>query len=137
LIVSIPLSVYSSRVSLGRRWRRAGFFLIPEESRPPRELEWTRRYIERSPALSNFTAAVVDPVANAVACASGVARLKQTGRLINERFRLVQDALISDPNLLTADQKSALLSDPLALSQLHFQVWASAEAHSGWQNART
>ncbi|MGH8718178.1 MAG: glucans biosynthesis glucosyltransferase MdoH [Burkholderiales bacterium] len=135
LIVSIPLSVYSSRVSLGRGLRRAGFFLIPEESRPPRELDWTRRYIERSPPLRNFTAAVVDPVANAVACAAGVARLKQTGRLVNERFRLVHDALIGDPNLLTARQKTALLSDPLALSQLHFQVWTSADAHSGWHRA--
>ena len=35
--LSIPLSVYSSRVSLGRRLRRAGLLCIPEESDPPEE----------------------------------------------------------------------------------------------------
>ena len=33
LIVSIPLSVYTSRVALGQRARRAGVFMIPEELR--------------------------------------------------------------------------------------------------------
>ncbi|MBA2351917.1 MAG: glucans biosynthesis glucosyltransferase MdoH, partial [Burkholderiales bacterium] len=137
LILSIPLSVYTSRVSLGRWTRRAGFFLIPEEWRPPVELEATREYIARSPAPPNFIAAVVEPVSNALACASGVARLKQSGRLRNERFRLVQDALVNDPASLSAPQKIALLNDPFALSQLHFKVWTSADAHTVWQEART
>ena len=34
LIVSIPVSVYSSRVSLGRTLRKAGLFVIPEELNP-------------------------------------------------------------------------------------------------------
>ncbi|MDB5810974.1 MAG: glucan biosynthesis glucosyltransferase [Betaproteobacteria bacterium] len=38
LMLSIPLSVFSSRVSLGHRTARAGLFWIPEESAPPREL---------------------------------------------------------------------------------------------------
>ncbi len=38
LIVSVPISVYSSRVSLGRRLRDTGFFVIPQESNPPPEL---------------------------------------------------------------------------------------------------
>jgi len=43
LAVSIPVSVLTSRVSLGRSARRARLLLIPEESRPPRELRrtWT------------------------------------------------------------------------------------------------
>jgi membrane glycosyltransferase len=35
LLLSVPLSVYSSRVSLGRAFRRLGLFLIPEETDPP------------------------------------------------------------------------------------------------------
>src|SRR4029453_7304360 len=35
LALSIPISVYSSRVSLGRALRRARLLLIPEESTPP------------------------------------------------------------------------------------------------------
>ena len=137
LILSIPLSVYSSRVTLGQKFRKARFFLIPEESHPPNELRWTRRYARRSTVPPDFVDVVVDPVANAVACTLGVARLKQTGRLLNERFRLVDGALIGDPNSLSVGQKNALLADPLALSQLHFLVWTSAEAHAGWQAART
>ncbi|MBC7946081.1 MAG: glucans biosynthesis glucosyltransferase MdoH [Burkholderiales bacterium] len=136
LILSIPLSVYSSRVSLGRWARRAGFFLIPEEWRTPKELEATRQYIAVSPTPPNFIAAVIDPATNALSCASGVARRKQSGALLNERFRLVQDALLKDPDSLTAQQKTALLNDPVALSQLHFQAWTSAEANIVWQEAR-
>ena len=47
LIVAIPLSVLSSRVSLGRKLRDAGLFVIPEESHPPREIQTT---MEESPA---------------------------------------------------------------------------------------
>ena len=35
LILSVPLSVYTSRASLGERARRRGLFVIPEESAPP------------------------------------------------------------------------------------------------------
>ena len=38
LILSIPLSVYTSRVTLGRALRKARLFVIPEELRPPREI---------------------------------------------------------------------------------------------------
>lgn len=40
LLLSIPLSVVSSRVSLGQAFKRAGLFLIPEEVNPPEE--WTQ-----------------------------------------------------------------------------------------------
>ncbi len=39
LLLSIPLSVLTARASLGMRAARAGLFLIPEESEPPRLLE--------------------------------------------------------------------------------------------------
>src|SRR5689334_3020660 len=35
LILSIPVSVFTSRVGLGRKLRRRKYFLIPEESHPP------------------------------------------------------------------------------------------------------
>src|SRR5439155_1519233 len=39
LILSVPLSVYTSRASLGERARRWGLFVIPEESAAPPELQ--------------------------------------------------------------------------------------------------
>jgi len=38
LVLSVPLSVLSSRVSLGEAGRRRGLFLTPEETAPAREL---------------------------------------------------------------------------------------------------
>lgn len=37
LVLAVPLSVFSSRVSWGQAFRRAGLFVIPEEVTPPRE----------------------------------------------------------------------------------------------------
>ena len=50
LALSIPVSVYSSRVSLGRALRRARLFLIPEETDPPPELRALRAYRDRAGA---------------------------------------------------------------------------------------
>jgi membrane glycosyltransferase len=36
------------------------------------------------------------------------------------------------PAALTEQQKLFFLTDPLALSELHFQVWTSPAAHPTW-----
>lgn len=136
LVLSIPLSVYSSRVSFGRRLRKARMFLIPEETWPPRELRWTRRTYRRAAALPGFVEAVVDPLTNALACASGVTRLRQPAAIRDARIRLGEYALVRGPDALTARQRAALLSDPLALAQLHFRVWTAANAHPIWIKAQ-
>jgi len=51
LIVSIPLSVLSSRVSLGRRAARAGLFQIPEEASPPREISRMQMLVQEAPVV--------------------------------------------------------------------------------------
>jgi membrane glycosyltransferase len=79
---------------------------------------------------------VVDPVINAVACASGTARLRPSDVISNERRRLVELALVSGPEALNPREKMTLLNDPMALSQLHFQVWASPQAAQAWGTAR-
>ena len=45
LVVSIPLSVYTSRADAGKALRRLGLFLIPEETRPPPVLVATQKYL--------------------------------------------------------------------------------------------
>jgi membrane glycosyltransferase len=40
LILAVPIAVLSSRVGLGLAARRHGWFLIPEEIAPPKELGW-------------------------------------------------------------------------------------------------
>jgi membrane glycosyltransferase len=43
----VPLVVVSSRADLGLAARRRGWFLIPEEVAPPKELEWLYREAPR------------------------------------------------------------------------------------------
>ena len=131
LMLSIPLSVYSSRTSLGRRARRARLFMIPEESWPPREIRAAHKSSKRGTRTPDFCEAVVDPVVNAVACASGVARLPHEA-ILSERRRLVQAALQRGPDALVPREKMTLLNDPIALSRLHFLVWTAPDAAPAW-----
>lgn len=132
LVVSIPLSVFLSRVSLGRRLRAARLFLIPEEARPPRELREMQRHLRRAPPLPGFIDAVVDPYVNALACATGTARPRQRAALRFQKSRLVQIAQRNGPRALDNVQRNLLLSDPLALSQLHLAVWSQPDTHEDW-----
>jgi len=135
LMLSIPLSVYSSRVTLGRLMRRAGLFVIPEEMTPPPELRSLRAYLTRAAPLPGFTEAVVDPLVHAVACASANMRRSQPPAVRESRQQLMQEAVERGPGALSNAQKAALLGDPLALSRLHFQVWTSEQAHADWFGA--
>ncbi|KHK54145.1 glucosyltransferase MdoH [Ralstonia sp. A12] len=133
LIVSIPLSVFSSRVSLGRRMRRLHLFMIPEEVRPPRELRATRKHLRNAPPTPDFRQAVVDPVTNALMCAVGTTRFPHDRRLLAVREATVRHALEVGPDKLTGKQKLVLLSDPFSLSALHLAVWSSSEHRAAWQ----
>jgi membrane glycosyltransferase len=67
LMLSIPVSVFSSRLSLGLRSKSRRLFLIPEESNPPQELLSTYAYTRsnREQALTNgFLHAVLRPFSN-------------------------------------------------------------------------
>jgi len=123
LIVSIPLSVYTSRVSLGRRARRAGLFLIPEEVHPPREMRATRRYDRAAPAPPTFADAAVDPYVNALFCAIANDRRQLPESIQRDHAALARDAVEKGPAALDAEAKVRLLSDPLALSWVHSQLW--------------
>ena len=133
LALSIPISVYTSRVSLGRRLRKAKLFLIPEETRPPHELRSVRRYLNRPITPPRFTDAVVDPVVNALVCAAAVTRPARSPARQSVRQRLILSALHDGSEALTSRQQLLLLSEPPALSQLHFAVWTSSAAHPSWR----
>jgi len=134
LMLSIPLSVYTSRVAPGRRLRQARFFLIPEESRPPLEMRLTRRYLKSTGQEPEFRDAVIDPTLNALACTAGVARPQLPAAVRGQQALLAKKALVDGLQALSAAQKTLLLTDPIALSRLHFDVWTSDEAHASWQD---
>ena len=135
LIVSIPVSVYTSRASLGRRLRRAGLFVIPEELHPPPEIRGIMGTAAAASRPPGFVDAVVDPAINALLCATGTARTRQSAARRSERAALVHKALVGGPAVLPQAQQMRLIDDPEALLQLHAAVQSTPEAHASWRGA--
>lgn len=136
LMLSIPVSVISSRVNLGLRAKDENLFLIPEEYATPHELLATDQYTHenRWHALHDgFVRAVVDPQQNALACALATARHTQAEPVEQFRAERVRQALEAGPHQLDGSTRLALLSDPVALARLHALVWS--EQHEAWLSA--
>jgi len=128
LALSGPISVLSSRVSLGRRLRKAKLFAIPEELAPPAELKATAAHHAAAEVPADFARVAVDPVLNALACAAGRPRVRADASIA------VTPALTrGGPAILGNAQKNALLDDPYSLSQLHLQVWSSSGSEQRWR----
>jgi len=132
LSLSVPLSVLSSRVDLGRQWRRTGLFSIPEENDVPRELRDTVMHLNATARLPDFIDAVVDPGINALVCAAAHGHPQQPERSRKAGDALVLQALRRGPEVLTGKQKHLLMDDPRLLSALHLAVWGQLACHSSW-----
>jgi membrane glycosyltransferase len=138
LVLSIPLSVLTSRERLGRALRKRGLFVTPEESVPPRELARLRERMarpnERAELPDGLRTVILDPYVNAVhvtllrekagdAAASG---------LRNEGERLLAEG----PAALSHEQIAAILADAATLSWLHREVWTRPDDKlSAWWRA--
>ena len=138
LMLSIPVSVLSSRARPGIATRNAKLFVIPEESNTPRELSATDEYtqLNRDNQLKDgFRKAVVDPSLNALACALGTARHGHSEIIERQREQQIERALSEGPKALDGARKMFLLSDPVALSRLHAKVWRDGVAPwlAGWE----
>ena len=59
-------------------------------------------------------------------------RVKSVTRTEARRKRTIATAVQEGPGALTDADRMFLLTDGLALSQLHVQVWTSAAVHSEW-----
>ncbi|WP_263261659.1 glucans biosynthesis glucosyltransferase MdoH [Pseudomonas sp. RIT-PI-S] len=128
LMLSIPVSVISSRTNLGLRAKDERLFLIPEEYDTPQELISTDAYTHenRWHALrEGFVRAVVDPRQNALACALATSRHGQAAPVEAMRDSMVGKALAGGPSALDSNARLYLLSDPVALARLHQEVWES------------
>ncbi len=137
LILSVPLSVFASRVGIGDLARAIGIFSIPEEVSPNRELEELRREPFRPHAApaghGGFVRAVVDPYVNALHC-----RLLGRSRRLHPSVRarreaLCERALREGPGALSGPERMALLYDREALKALHRETWRlGGELHAMW-----
>jgi membrane glycosyltransferase len=133
LALAIPISVYSSRASLGRALRRARLFLIPEEADPPRELRTVRAHAQSGGEALGFIEAVVDRELNAIACAALPRHSRPSDRANARRSRVIATAIERGPDALSDRQKRLVLTDPVVLAQLHRQLATSPAAHPAWR----
>lgn len=131
LIVSIPLSLVSSSVSLGRLARRAGVFLTDEEASPPpvlarlAEIEASRegQAIDREDLLRRV---VLEPRFNLrhvrLLRAYGDIPSADAAKLRELREQVEKDGLAS----LSVEELVAVLQDPDTLEELHLAAWPAA-----------
>ena len=120
LLVSIPLSVFSSRASWGRAARYAPLFLIPEESAPPPELKRLQALMRQSPDYSGgFARALRAPLTQAL-----IHALAPTNRSSGVSKQMMQAAALNRLDTLDTPQRNRLLSHRQTLVAVHEKLWS-------------
>ncbi len=155
MVLSVPLSVFTSRSSWGTRARSLGLFLTPEEVCPPPEiaglrirvaaLEKSIKAARRSPD-SGMAEAILDPYLNAIHVS--LLREKQLNPDYNAELAklgvgqprvraLGEKLLVEGPDALQPETRLLVLSDADTLTWLHRQAWVrpSATLAPWWQTA--
>lgn len=133
LAISIPISVYSSRVTLGRLFRRLKLFLIPEEITPPLELREMTALLAASSAEPGLIEAVTDPAINAMMCAHAADRPRLPEHTRNEHAALAEKALRDGPASIKPAQALLLLQDREVLANMHREFLRREDIHPAWQ----
>jgi membrane glycosyltransferase len=142
LVCSIPLSIFLSKASFGRRARELGIFLTPEETHPPLELqqlelnlaECYRHLPPFEPLRADYglMEAVLDPYINAMHVA--LLRQRRPSAVAREWFAKLQARLLREgPGRFTTKEKMALLLDPQSMIHLHRELWSlPSESLAEW-----
>jgi membrane glycosyltransferase len=153
MVVSIPLSVLTSRARLGDQARRVGLFLTPEETSPPPELAALRARMaaleengQIAPRVPDAGLAdvVLDPYVNAIHVSllrekrqnPAFARaLSDLGVGQPQVRTLCEKLLAQGPAQLRREEKLLIMSDADQLPWLHRQAWLrpSATLARWWQ----
>ncbi len=154
MVFSIPMSVLTSRASLGEKTRKLGLFLTPEETAPPPELASLRDRMAKlaaegqtnpHPADSGIADVVLDPYVNAIHVSllreksqhpAYAQALADMGVGQPEVRTLCEKLLTDGPDRLAQGEKLLILSDADLLPWLHRQAWLrpSGTLARWWQN---
>lgn len=123
LLLSVPLSVLSSRVSLGRACRRSGLFLIPEETQATEIIDRLHAALEqrRGSRLKPFVFGANDPHALGVHVALMRARNRWSTRRTVRNPGVVEKALQHGPASLTRTERARLLQDAESMAAVHLE----------------
>lgn len=135
LLSAMPLSVWGSRVAVGRALRRRGLLLTPEEIREPRVLRAAAREADAVAArMATFKSVVGDPEAHERVVAASPVRREPVGRKGAAEAARLERALREGPDALSADERFRLLSSPSAMAALRAEI-AAHRAHPAWWQA--
>ena len=154
MVFSIPMSVLTSRASLGEKTRKLGLFLTPEETAPPPELASLRDRMAKlaaegqtnpHPADSGIADVVLDPYVDAIHVSllreksqhpAYAQALADMGVGQPEVRTLCEKLLTDGPDRLAQGEKLLILSDADLLPWLHRQAWLrpSGTLARWWQN---
>jgi membrane glycosyltransferase len=132
LLLSIPVSMFTSRAEAGRFFRALRIFITPEEVHKPREYQDIDAYLEEKSkqglpfsmdAEDGFARAVADPGVNALhrTLLRGPRQLDPAIR--RRRNTLVDKAMDVGPAGLSKKEKKELLYDADCMLRLHKRVW--------------
>jgi membrane glycosyltransferase len=142
LVLSIPVSLFLSKASFGRRAREFGVFLTPEETHPPYELKRLQQNVAEcyrhlppfEPLRADYglMQAVLDPYINAMHVS--LLRQRRPSEEAREWFAQLRLRLLREgPAKFTSKEKMALLLDAESMIWLHRELWGSpAEAIADW-----
>ncbi len=146
MVFSVPLSVLTSRRSIGARAKSAGLFLTPEETKPPMELvslrsrmkihDLTEDETPRCRVHAGLAAAVLDPYVNAIHVT--LLREKQLNPVYAEHFTRIgagtdairdlgEKLLAGGPEKLKPSERMVVMADQRVMVWLHQQAWLRPE----------
>jgi membrane glycosyltransferase len=146
MVFSVPLSVLTSRRSLGAHAKFLGLFLTPEETKPPAELVSLRSRMKIHELTGNgslparhhagLAAAVLDPYINAIHVT--LLREKELNPVYAEQFKKIgagtdavrdlgEKLLAVGPDKLKSSERLAVMADQRVMVWLHQQVWLRPE----------
>jgi membrane glycosyltransferase len=142
LVLSVPVSIFFSKASMGRQARELGIFLTPEEMDPPLELRQLQKHLDEcyhhlppfEPLRADYglMQAVLDPYINAMHVA--LLRQRRPSEEAQEWFAQLRERLLRDgPGEFSLKEKMALLLDADSMMWLHRELWSCpADSLAAW-----
>lgn len=131
LILSIPLSVWTSRVNLGQGARKLGLFLTSVDVDPPAVLQNLELNLLDEPngpffmePDKGFRRAMVIPAVFALHCSLLRRRRSEPSAKLQKLRALADRAVLNGPDSLSKSDKLLLLSSPETMPYLHRKIWS-------------
>lgn len=132
LLLSIPVSMLTSRAELGRLYRKMRIFMTPEEVRLPREYEDINAYLNASaqdrtsfglPPEEGFLRAAVIPAVNTLHRSLLRGPRSLAPEIEQRRDAILSKAMQHGPQALNKKEKKELLYDAQRMKTLHEYIW--------------